>query len=76
MTLWDLKKSQIAVITGLDLALNQKVSERLDEMGFAAEQEVTCFRHGPLNGPTVVYLGGSAFALEQDIAKSVFVRPL
>lgn len=75
MNLWDLQSGDIVVVDGVALEVDQKIRDRLEEMGLSNSLPVTCMRRSPLNGPIVVRVGGSVFALEQDIAQQIRVKP-
>ncbi|AXR08200.1 FeoA family protein [Salinimonas sediminis] len=75
MTLWDLPSKKLAVITKIHNDLYANVIERLSEMGVEEGRDVQCVRKGPLGGPVVLQLGGSIFAIEQDLASKIEVAP-
>ncbi len=74
MTLWDLPKKQLATVTGIAEDVAENVKQRLLEMGVQEGRDVQCIRRGPLNGPIIMQLGGSVFALEQAIAAKISIR--
>lgn len=71
MTLWELGKSQSAQVRQIDMSLDPQIVARLNEMGLAQGRSVQCVRRGPLGGPMVMQLGGSVFAMEQDLASRI-----
>lgn len=71
MTLWELGKSQSALVSQVDTALDPQIIARLNEMGLAPGRSVQCVRRGPLGGPMVMQLGGSVFAMEQNLASRI-----
>ena len=75
MTLWDLNKNQNAVVTSVEENLSATLNQRLQEMGLCSGQSVQCLQRGPFNGPLVVQLGGTAFAVEQALAQRILVQP-
>ena len=74
MTLWDLQAMQSAEVIKLADTLSPTVLSRLIEMGLDLGQQVHCLRRGPFNGPVVLELGGSVFALEKSLAQAILVR--
>ncbi|MCW8091117.1 FeoA family protein [Alteromonas sp. ASW11-130] len=74
MTLWDLSTGDLATVSGIAEDVADNVKLRLVEMGIQKGRDLKCVRRGPFNGPIVLQLGGSVFALEQDIAKKVGIR--
>lgn len=74
MTLWDLLKHQVATVTHIDEKLGKQIVARLVEMGMANGRQVTCLRKGPMGGPIVMQLGGSVFAIEQNLASRIQVQ--
>lgn len=76
MTLWDLPKKAHAKISHLSDHLEAGVSDRLKEMGFDIDCDVTCLRRGPFSGPIIIQLGDSVISLEQDIADKIHLHPL
>lgn len=74
MTLWELSPTQTAVVVTIADTVSPAVLSRLTEMGIETEQSIHCLRKGPFNGPIVLELGGSVFALEQALAEAIFVR--
>ncbi len=75
MTLWELGKAKTAAVDHIDSSLNQQIVARLCEMGIASGRLVQCVRRGPLGGPMVIQLGGSVFAVEQDLATCIKISP-
>ena len=75
MTLWELGKSKSATVTQIDTSLDQQIIARLSEMGLSAGRSVQCVRRGPLGGPMVMQLGGSVFAMEQNLATRIQISP-
>ena len=74
MTLWDLPSKQQAFIKSVKQNLCANVQERLSEMGVLNGRDVKCVRKGPLGGPIVMQLGGSVFAIEQNLADQIEVE--
>ena len=74
MTLWDLPSKQQAIIKSVKQNLCANVQERLSEMGILKGRDVQCVRKGPLGGPIVMQLGGSVFAIEQNLADQIEVE--
>lgn len=74
MTLWDLPSKQQAIIKTVKQNLCANVQERLSEMGVLNGRDVQCVRKGPLGGPIVMQLGGSVFAIEQNLADQIEVE--
>ena len=74
MTLWDLPSKQQALIIAVKESLCVNVKERLSEMGVQNGREVQCVRKGPLGGPIVMQLGGSVFAIEENLAAQIEVE--
>lgn len=74
MTLWDLPSKQQAIIKSVKQNLCANVQERLSEMGILNGRDVQCVRKGPLGGPIVMQLGGSVFAIEQNLADQIEVE--
>ncbi len=74
MTLWDLPSKQQAIIKSVKQNLCANVQERLSEMGVLNGRDVQCVRKGPLGGPIVMQLGGSVFAIEQNLADQIEVE--
>lgn len=74
MTLWELPSKHLATIQSIQHDLAETVVERLCEMGLEIGRHVMCVRKGPLGGPIVMQLGGSVFAIEQDLASKVTVQ--
>lgn len=75
MTLWELGKSKSATVTQIDASLDQQIVARLGEMGLSNGRNVHCVRRGPLGGPMVMQLGGSIFAIENDLASRIQISP-
>ncbi len=75
MTLWDLPSKQLATIKAIRSDIRENVKERLSEMGLEDGRDVQCIRKGPLGGPIVMQLGGSVFAIEQELASKIEVEP-
>ncbi|MEP2602405.1 MAG: ferrous iron transport protein A, partial [Paraglaciecola sp.] len=50
LTLWDIKKKQVAKVDGLDPTLTPSVQRRLSEMGFSSGQDIQCLRRSPFKG--------------------------
>ncbi|MEO9946381.1 MAG: FeoA family protein [Paraglaciecola sp.] len=71
LTLWDIKKKQVAKVDGLDPTLTPSVQRRLSEMGFSSGQDIQCLRRSPFKGPLVLQLGDCVYSLEQDIANRI-----
>lgn len=76
MTLWELGKSKSATVTKFDASIDNKIVARLNEMGLSTGRSIHCIRRGPLGGPMVMQLGGSVFAIEQDLATSIKISPI
>ena len=74
MTLWDLPSKQLARVKGVQHDICVNVKERLSEMGIHGGRDVQCVRRGPLGGPIVMQLGGSIFAIEQELASKIEVE--
>lgn len=69
-----MRKGDLYKVTGISLEVDEKVRNRLEELGLFANQLVICLRRSAFNGPIVLQLGGSAFALEQDVAQLVMAE--
>lgn len=74
MTLWDLKAKTSATVTSVSYSLSHEIISRLREMGIEGGQDIHCVRRGPFNGPVVMEVGGSIFALEKDLAQRISVQ--
>lgn len=48
--------------------------ERLEEMGFFAGAEIQIERRLPMQGPWIVHLGASSFALRSDEAACIVLK--
>ncbi|RDV25475.1 ferrous iron transport protein A [Alteromonas aestuariivivens] len=74
MTLWELSSKQQARVTSIHQNLCDNVMLRLSEMGIDVGSAIQCVRKGPLGGPIVMQLGGSVFAIEQDLASKIQIE--
>jgi ferrous iron transport protein A len=71
MQLWELQQNQSAIVSNLSTDIEEKLKNRLAEMGFESGQELRCVRRSPFKGPMIISLGGTILALEQSIAELI-----
>lgn len=74
--MWQLPMNQKAKIKSFadDLTFQEKT--RLEDLGFRAEEQVTCLRRLPLGGPAIFQTQFTVYALEKDLAEKIFVESL
>lgn len=73
MTLWDLPQNAKALVSGFAQEISDKYRLRLDDLGFASGEEVTCLKTIPFNGPRVYKIGDSVFSVDREIASQILV---
>jgi ferrous iron transport protein A len=73
MTLWELKKGEVANVSHLCEHLDDSVSTRLAEMGFETDQYIKCLRRSIFSGPLVIQIGDCVYSLEQKVAEQIFL---
>lgn len=74
LTLWQLPVKTSATVVNLSASLSEHVLARLHEMGVEIGREISCIRRGPFNGPIVLEMGGSVFALEKELAAQINIH--
>lgn len=72
MTLRDLIKNEQAKINEI-ASIDQKVLQRLRELGIYEGSSITCIRKTPFGGPSIYQTSDSVFSLESSLAVSVKV---
>lgn len=70
--LWHLKTGQSATLTGFDAKLDPRYRDRVEELGFRANAEVSCVKAPAFGAPKVYRINNSVFSLEHTIASLLF----
>lgn len=73
MKLSDLPKSQMAIITKIDLT-QIEVTERLSDFGLQIGQTIVCVESSPFGGPKAFRLSHGIFALDKEISDNIEIR--
>lgn len=73
MKLWDLPQKTKARVSGFANEISAQYRLRLDELGFARGEEITCLKRLPFNGPGVYKIGDSVFSIDREIADQILI---
>ncbi len=72
-TLWDLPQNSTAFVSGFTREISEKYRLRLDDLGFATGEKVTCIKRIPFNGPRVYKIGDGVFSIDKDVAAQILI---
>ena len=72
ISILDLKPGQRGII--VSLRGNQKIVQRLADLGLTPETTIHILRTAPLNGPIEIAVRGSRLAIGREIARNILVH--
>jgi Fe2+ transport system protein FeoA len=74
--LWNLNSGQTARLIGFAKNLDPRYRERIEELGFRPNTEVSCIKAPAFGAPKVYRVNNSVFCLEDSIAALLVTAPV
>lgn len=74
MSLWELKKGTRSSIVGYAPHSSASLIQRLTDLGFTQDTNVSCLKRSFFNGPMVVQIQDSVYTLDKELASMVLIE--